>query len=719
MGQCAAGELVESRLRPTAMRAFLIACGLLLAACLAACGDEPPTTRQPPQAEFVAEEQQAEPVRESSATTSTTQPQPQTRTTVIKTNVEEPQTQAQLAEEAEPTKQTEQAQADAVGEDGATDVPESTQEGLTDLPAVVLAEAEVRVRPGLAWPAIDRLGIGESVLVLSRTRSWLRVSYGGANEGWIRSGALGLGKIEERDVLHQPAPPILAEWQGVEFGVMGQSADAAEVRLLGDSNEIVSAPKSEVTLLASDITIDDLPVLIGDETVVFPGDDFRAGQGKILPRAGEWMWLPWGWLLAHNDEYIWQWRPETDELEFVRRARGQAKFSPDGQFVAIAKCTYLESECLEGSDTVIVSLDGAEPISLREAIQREFPELEFLTGFGRAWKLTWTSDSKAVLAPVSAPGPTSDAGGVMRTPASHVQPMALLTTDAEVTLFVDVLVEHVGRNDRYYGQYPWQSWRLRGDNTIGIYVFCRDGEDDADFEVVFDRRGEFLRLEAWGDVQATDDRSQAIRDADARRALGETLQIGWSPTASHAVVISEESKELWLFDSQRQNLTLIAREGENAAVGVEWGRFEWDVHWSDDSFAAVVPRYIVAFARTVIVVDIANGRALTLDIERIDGLPCSFTPTWSPGMNLMQIALQSNDRPEGAAAGLWIDGTSIRHGAIGQHLISSTVGGDVSILRTLSHGSFQSAFHRAEWSPGGEWLAIGGNHEWRSCSLGH
>ena len=48
--------------------------------------------------------------------------------------------------------------------------------------------------------------------------------------------------------------------------------------------EMVSAPIVEVTLLASDISLHDLPIVIGDETVVFPGDDFRAGQGKILQR---------------------------------------------------------------------------------------------------------------------------------------------------------------------------------------------------------------------------------------------------------------------------------------------------------------------------------------------------------------------------------------------------------------------------------------------------
>ncbi len=101
----------------------------------------------------------------------------------------------------------------------------------------------------------------------------------------------------------------------------------------GELDEIVSAPIDEVTLLASDISVQDLPILIGDETVVFPGDDFSVGQGKILPKANEWMWLPWGWLLAHNDTHIWQWRPLARTSLSSRRPPGPAPgFSPDGRY---------------------------------------------------------------------------------------------------------------------------------------------------------------------------------------------------------------------------------------------------------------------------------------------------------------------------------------------------------------------------------------------------
>ena len=233
---------------------------------------------------------------------------------------------------------------------------------LTDVPAVVVEDADVRVRPGLPWPVVDRLSAGDEVVVLNVASGWFRISYGNDGEGWIRTPALDLGEIEVWQILNEPASAIVAEWQGEPYGVMGQSADGAEVRLLpvdDDLAEIVSAPIDEVTLLADDISVHDLPILIGDETVVFPGGDFRAGQGRVLPRANEWMWLPWGWLLAHNDTHIWQWRPDTDDLQLTSRPFGRAKLSPDGQIVAIVECAEREVPCTSIRDVLLLPLDGS------------------------------------------------------------------------------------------------------------------------------------------------------------------------------------------------------------------------------------------------------------------------------------------------------------------------------------------------------------------------
>ena len=218
---------------------------------------------------------------------------------------------------------------------------EAPPTNLTDVPATVIKDADVRVRPGLPWPVVDRLSAGEEVVVTNAASGWFRITYGNDHEGWIRMPALDIGEIEPWRILKEPAPAIVAEWQGEQYGVMGQSADGAEFRLMpmdDELAEIVSAPIGEVTLLADDITVHDLPILIGDETVVFPGDDFSVGQGRILPKANEWMWLASGELLAHNDESIWRWRPETDEIDFISRPHGRARLSPDGEHVAVVTC---------------------------------------------------------------------------------------------------------------------------------------------------------------------------------------------------------------------------------------------------------------------------------------------------------------------------------------------------------------------------------------------
>ena len=604
--------------------------------------------------------------------------------------------------------------------------PVTPMNDLTDIPATVIAEAVVRVRPGLPWPALDHLSAGDEVVVLNHAGGWFRIRFGGGQQGWIRVGDLEIGELKPWWFLNEPASIIVAAWREDQYGVMGRSADGAEVRLLPLSEEVaedevweyVSAPIDEVTLLADDITVRDLPIVIGDETVVFPGDDFQVGQGRILPKANEWMWLPWGWLLAQNDTHIWVWRPETDVLEFTPRPPGQAKFSPDGQFLAIATCRDFDPECWQDPGTIILPLDGTEPISSRERIRSRWPGLEFRIGFGRAGDLQWTSDSMSVLVPISVRSRTTEARTVMRTPGSYAQPMALLTTDGEVTLFTHVLAEHVGRDDCYYAEYSWQSWRLREDDTVGIYVFCHSAEDSDYFYVIYDLNGALLRLEPWRDPSVETDRSQEIRAADDRRALGETLQIGWAPSNRYAIVVSEESRDMWLYDSSTQELTLIAREGRNTRISADWGRPDWDVYWYGDSFAGVLPTYIASFASAVISVAVEDGSASIFDIGRINGLPCRSKVSRSPDGKQMHVAFQLNDIPESGTVRVWIDGASIRYWSLGQHLIIGTANREASILRSIAFSSFRSAFHRAEWSPGGKWWVIGGNHERAYCSLG-
>lgn len=122
-----------------------------------------------------------------------------------------------------------------------------------------------------------------------------RISNPARREARISSDKVDPGEIERWQVQHQPAPPLIAEWRDGRYRVMGQSADGEEVRLPiteEEQPEIVGAAIDDVSLVEADVTLETLPILIGDESIIFPGVDFRGGQGKILPKANEWMWLP-------------------------------------------------------------------------------------------------------------------------------------------------------------------------------------------------------------------------------------------------------------------------------------------------------------------------------------------------------------------------------------------------------------------------------------------
>ena len=164
---------------------------------------------------------------------------------------------------------------------------------LTDVPGTIRKDADVRGRPGLAWPVVGQLSEGASVSVLDRAGSWFRVRDRDGRTGWVRDHALDFGDGDGSDIRLRHAPAIVAEWRGERFGVMGQSADQTRVALVTwdqEAGEIIKAPIGEVTLIDADISLSELPMLIGDETVVYPGGDFRAEQGRLLPEANEWMW---------------------------------------------------------------------------------------------------------------------------------------------------------------------------------------------------------------------------------------------------------------------------------------------------------------------------------------------------------------------------------------------------------------------------------------------
>lgn len=590
---------------------------------------------------------------------------------------------------------------------------------LTDVPGVVLADVDVRVRPGLAWPAIDRLEVGASVVVLHGAGGWYRVRYGGELEGWIRSNAVDLGDIDERAVLQQPAPPILAKWRGVEYEVMGQSADATEVRLLrtdDEPSEIINAPRDEVRLLVEDVTLDDLPILLGDETVVFPGDDFRVGQGRILPKANEWMWLPWGWLLAHNDEYIWQWRPETDELEFIRRPPGFAKLSPDGQYLAIANLCPRDLDCSRDNDVLFIPLDGSSRIAFSEEL-RNFEVAPTLGIRSNRWvsNLVWSGNSRAV----------------------KLQ-QALFDKDREPNAPTTLLYHiegHVVRFEEFWsrelqgsschvempvpGSGNFGGWEFHDHDTIAIIANCVDADGDRDFRAaVFTLTGEFIRLDpAWPELITDEDAAQ-LRSAVGGDALGERIHVEWSPSRQHGIVIESPTVRVWLYRAREHDLrAVVVPTSQSATEWQPWPVIDPDhglegwiccqVYWSNDKRAAIFALwYVYTHLRIhgAIALNLSTGEGSELEITGSVQASGWRSGTWDPRGESFQVAVGETRHAE-----VQVDRPNLHpllifrpDGSLRSALITSTG------CRLLDAWG-QVPRHRADWSPDGKWFVVGGH----------
>ena len=688
------------------MRTLWIACGLLLAVCLAGCGDELPMAAQ------------AEPAQQPATAQAQSRPQPAAEATAVQTETRERQgeaAQADQAEQVEPAARPALAESGESEEEESVGVQASAASDLTEVAAVVVGDAAMRVRPGLAWGVSRRLAAGDEVLVLSRILGWLQIRVD-VCEGWVRSDALDLGEVDESEILVQAAPPIVAEWQGVEYGVMGQSADAAEVRLLSESDEVVRAPKGEVKLLANDITVDDLPVLIGDETVVFPGDDFRAGQGKILPRADEWMWLPWGWLLAHNDEYIWQWRPETDELEFIRRPAGPAKLSPNGRHLAIVTlCAEDAADCRGAAEVTLLPLDGSPPSSLRTAVARatEVPQIEILLADSPN-DLQWSAMGDALM--------------VYVVPAEGINwwfPVVLLGAAGSVTYLSPYqLGQHLGQAC-YLSEITddhGDAWWMRPDNTIAAVAGCESDDGGYTYaDIVFGLSGEFLRTEPSSYRQPRDTGADRIRSSEDGGRLGENVETHWSTTSRFALVVDRDSTTLSIYDAAADRTRPIADSSSNLLSVADWTTgsqfdslayrrsFTWNVFWDEDRMAAVMPRVGNDWILGGLLLDpsTAEGAPFYYGWQSTWLWPCLRTGVWNPEGTLFHVMVRS---PAGVGIGI-----TAKDIGVFQSLVIGLSGEVEAALISARTYWYVGAPTRSEWSPDGDWFAVGGQQGPSEC----
>lgn len=587
---------------------------------------------------------------------------------------------------------------------------------LTDVPASIRDQADVRLRPGLAWPIVDRLLDGDSVSVLDRAGTWFRVRARNGRTGWIRDGTLDLGEVEGSDIRRRSAPIIVAEWQGAQFSVMGQSADQTRVVLVAWDQEagvIFNAPIDDVALIDADFPVHDLPIFIGGETVVYRGDDFGPGQGRLLPEANEWMWLPWGWLLAQNDEQIWLWRPEQDEVEFAPRPAGLAKFSPDGQFLAIVPgLTTQNPDCSAADDIVILPLDGSPALSLREQLRNsgDAPRLDFVCAFG-ADNIRWRSDSRALIVEVS-----------LQPQSTRMSSSAVLEVTGRAGLFhSDVVPEE---QQSCWLWHKWgPDWWFSGDDAVATTAGCTNSDGNMEWiRVLFDLTGAFLRLEPESvdpSVSVGKHNSDLLRGAEQFDEIGDDFRLLWSPLGGQAVVIALAEPAIWVYDTSANRLRRI-----NIDAGVltpdtfKYLHVPHDIFWLGDSSVAIIPKHGYDETTAVILIDIASGIATEVDHGGIRGWPCLPSGSWSPDGEYFQVGFATQAHRVDFAGRHWIDGTAIMRSHIRQRLITRADGSEVVALRTTGERRYAAPPHRAEWSPNGNWLAIGGQNRSSQCWFG-
>ncbi|MYD54571.1 MAG: hypothetical protein F4W96_09745 [Chloroflexi bacterium] len=589
--------------------------------------------------------------------------------------------------------------------------PEEPPLDSTDVPATVIRDADVLIRPGLAWQAVDRLELGARVTALQRAGGWVRVRYGDGLAGWIRSTALDLGEIEESQILERAAPPLIAEWRGEQYGVMGQSADGKQVRLLqveGETPRIIGAPINEVRLLDTSITLNDLPILLGDETVVFPGDDFRVGQGRILPRANEWMWLDDGNLLAHNDTHIWQWRPETDESEFIERPPGYAKLSPDGRYLAIANLCPSDLDCSRDNDVVLVPLYGSTRISFSEQLS-SFEVAPSLGTTSNKWisNLEWSGNSKAVKLLVS----LFDAGREPSFPTTLV-----LHVEGHVVRFEEFWEEELeGERCKAEVTVPGPSfvggWEFHDHETIASRANCIDAEGNLEFRTtVFTLTGDFVRFEPLKVQTEGKSKEDLVRSAAAASELGYSLEVEWSPTSRHALVTSNLGRSLWLFDAmeaQLRPIDLNEEEHPTFPEGSRWNcgeadRFCWTASWYEDAKLAVMwesgGKYS-PYSSGGYLIDVSSGTSVPMAFWSLGVRSWWTSHDWRPTGDLLRVRFWRPPEHSHAGPFRW-DGLVAHDPDLAVVVI---VRDDGTALQFLFPGW---ACGSECWSPGGRWFAI-------------
>ena len=593
---------------------------------------------------------------------------------------------------------------------------------------VVVGEATaVRLRPAHDWPVIAEVGVGRRLLataVSGGRNAWLRVRLADGVEGWVDEASVGVPGTARKRLPVEWAPPITATgpYWGAEFyswpsgpgvgyrivggpwGVAGRSIDSewVAVRVAGLAPQVVWLRASEIELNTPDLSVADLPVFLGQETLVLPVGDPDGREAHTTRPAENWAWAAGDVVLGWSGDELWAHDPSSGELAIREATATRGLPSPDGRWLAATGCLRPDScqpttnlrFATSTADVTLVSLAGERSrvffgVFGRLGTQREG---EIMHGWG--WPGRWSPDGQVLLVP-----------SFHRSGRSGAEWTALTVDGGEYPVEVSWVESLVDAETRLCSVYAWSAGP---DRTLIFEGMC-DG-----MAHVFDLSGTLLRSEP---------RSGRHPDGAAfgLSEITSNVRVEWSPDRSLAIVTSGRGRAAWLYRAASQRA-----EPLDIPPGHE--QSEWASSWSPDGeILALIDQLHsgcgAAYYKAVWLVEPGSGAARHVNLGWPAARICGTGIGWSADGEWWWIETHgaSGAYREGVSvseASYGTDGLVAPNGHAAQLRIYDRQGSLAHMFRTELESWDLAGTHRAAWSSDGRWLAIGGRDTGVWCRCG-
>ena len=593
---------------------------------------------------------------------------------------------------------------------------------------VVSEAAAVRLRPAPDWPAVAEVEAGRLLLaaaVSGGRNAWLRVRLADGVEGWVDEASVGVSATARERLPVEWASPITAAgpYWGVEFsawpsgpgvgyrvvggpwGVAGRSIDSewVAVRVPYLIPQVVWLRASEIELNTPDLSVADLPVFLGRETLVLPVGDPDGREARTIRPAVNWEWATDDVVLGWHSDELWTYDLGSAELEVRAAPATRGLPSPDGRWLAVAGCVRPDS-CKPATDTrfatstadvTLVSLAGARDIVFFDVFGRIGTQREGEVMHGWGWPGRWSPDGQVLLVP-----------SFHRSGLSGGEWTALTVDGGEYPVEISWLDPLVGEGTYPCNVYAWSAGPSR---TLVFKGMC-DG-----MVHVFDLSGRLLRSElrnGWYPNGAAVGLSE----------ITSNVWVEWSPDRSLAVVTSGHERAAWLYRAASQRA-----EPLDVPLSHEWSG--WASSWSPDGEILILANQIrtgcgAASYEAVWLMEPDSGAARPVRRGWPAQRVCGTGIEWSADGEWWWVETYGASRVYGegvnvSGASYGQDGLAAPNGKAAQLRIYDRQGSLAYMFRTELESWDAAGTHRAAWSSDGRWLAIGGQNTGVWCRCGH